>query len=340
MIFFYSIITNYIFSFIRDFIRQKMNTHYREIEYKKLGDICDFMPRSNKSSSYGTDKTIDNFFPFYTSNKILYCNSPDYLELCLIFSTRERADVKISSAFSCSSDTIVIKINDSTESKYIYYWCKYNISKIDDLFTNTILSQDDLENLEIPIMSIDMQKKFIQLIEYSEDQIKSNDYSIESYKIIKKNLIDFGVIHCKTKLLNDFISLHNINELYNCIAIVKYNITSKCVFWSTDNLVTEEGQVEKQNCWSISVDDPTINEKYLYYYLELNQNKIYELSTGNNIKSISKQNFLNLEIPIPNRETQLTIINTCEYWDAQIKNLEKQNRHLDNIILSVCTMPN
>ena len=48
------------------------------IEYKKLGDLCEFLPKSKRQASFGKDS---GKYPFYTSSKDLtkFCDDIEYL---------------------------------------------------------------------------------------------------------------------------------------------------------------------------------------------------------------------------------------------------------------------
>jgi restriction endonuclease S subunit len=77
--------------------------------------------------------------------------------------------------------------------------------------------------------------------------------------------------------------------------------------------------------------------KYIYYILNYITD-LSQLAHGITIKGITKDDLLNIKIPIPIIEIQEQIIKECDYYDKQIETLKKENELLikqnDNIINS------
>jgi len=140
------------------------------IEYVKLKDICTFEPKPKRHINYGT---IMGKYPFYTSSLIVnYCNKPDYNCECLIISMLNKLNVRLDSKFSCSTDNYVIK---SQYNKYLLYWFQSNAQMLDNLYSGNgikYLSKYKLENIVIPLPSINAQKKIIIHIDSIHQQIK------------------------------------------------------------------------------------------------------------------------------------------------------------------------
>jgi hypothetical protein len=65
--------------------------------------------------------------------------------------------------------------------------------------------------------------------------------------------------------------------------------------------------------------------KYIYYYLLINIEILQKGFVGVGIQHISKEYISNIKIPIPSLEKQLEIVKYCEYNDALIKQLEKED---------------
>ena len=63
------------------------------IQYKKLGDICTFLPKSKRPASFGKDIGDIDFFT--SSMKIKKCNVIDYKQLSLIIGTGEMLILKL-----------------------------------------------------------------------------------------------------------------------------------------------------------------------------------------------------------------------------------------------------
>ena len=331
---------------------EKEETKFSGVEYKKLGDICEFKQKSKRAASYGNE---NGQYPFYTSSNILskFCDEPDYTEECLIFGTGGNANIKISNNFSCSADNFIVRINKEN-TKYIYYWCLNNINLINELFhgaTIKHLSKTDLENLKIPIPSLENQQQIVDALDLYYSQIEANKKSIETYETFKKAQINFGTLNCLSKSLSDILNVKQgeyitkndvINGDYgvygggdatyfinkfnneNKMIIAKDGVSENCVRWIKNKFFVNH------HAWTVNINDKNISEKYIFHYLYGNQNKVYELAAGSAQKGINQKNFLNLQIPIPPKETQESIVKICEYWDEQIENLKIQNKMLES----------
>jgi type I restriction-modification system DNA methylase subunit/restriction endonuclease S subunit len=337
------------------------------IEYKKLGDICDFLAKSKRLASYG--KSV-GLYPFYTSSNILdkYCDEPDYTDECVIFGTGGNANIKISNNFSCSADNFIIK---SEYNKYIYYWFLSNIKILDDLFHGSTikhLSKNDLENIQIPILPIEIQTQIVNILDTYYDKIELNKRSIESYNALKKSIIQTNTLYCKKNRLGELcnflekskrlasygkpINPCHVNELLDLqLSHQDRNLTVKrqYPFFTSSNVLdkycdepdyTDEciifgtggnANIKISNNFSCSADNFIIRSeynKYIYYWFQSNIKILNDLFHGSTIKHLSKNDLENIEIPIPSIDIQNMIIQQCEYYDNQITVLEKENINL------------
>ena len=173
--------------FINKYIQSNI-VQLSNVEYKKLGDICVFLPKSKRPASFGTDSGL---YPFYTSSMTSkLCDIADYNDESIIIGTGGNASIKISSHYSCSADNFIIKINNEN-TKYIYYWLIKNINKIEDLFhgiTIKHLSKTDLLEIQIPIPSLEVQQNIVNQFEQYDKLIITLKKQIED--IEKENTIE------------------------------------------------------------------------------------------------------------------------------------------------------
>ena len=181
---------------------------FNGVEYRKLGDICDFLPKSKRNASYGKETGI---FPFYTSSNILnkYCDIADYNEECLIFGTGGNPNIKISNNFSCSADNFIIK---SAYNKYLYYWFLSNINILDDLFHGSTikhLSKGNLENIQIPIPSLEIQHEIVNQLDIVYDQINTLKKTIKNFESMKRSVVFNHTINREIKKLGDICEFKN-----------------------------------------------------------------------------------------------------------------------------------
>lgn len=159
---------------------------------KKLIDICEFRTKSKKPASYGNQI---GSYPFYTSSNVLskFCNQADYDIPCLIIGDGGRANIKYDVNFSCSNHNLILTKNSPNNLKYIYYYLKSNLKLLQDGFVGTCLqniSKKYVENLEIPIPSLDAQEQIVNICEYCDKQNKNINFKefIETILILDYNI--------------------------------------------------------------------------------------------------------------------------------------------------------
>ena len=201
------------------------------IEYKKLGDLCEFLPKSKRQASFGKDS---GKYPFYTSSKDLtkFCDDIDYKDTCLIIGTGGNANIKISNNFCCSTDNFIVKIKDSQIlNNYLYYWFINNMIKLEDCFHGSTikhLSKGDLENIKIPIPPLSNQEQIVEALDSIYDTIEGNSKLIQNYEKIKKGIIWSNTFNVEKKKLDEVaeINKNNLTKNYKNKTIKYIDISS------------------------------------------------------------------------------------------------------------------
>ena len=331
-----------------------MEEKIKGLEYFKFGDVCDFLSKSKRNSSYGKET---GKYPFYTSSETLtkYCDDFDYEKCCLIISNGGNANIKINNNFSCSADNFVVKTkNNNILIKYIYYWFVVNISKLENCFHGSVikhLSKKDLINIEIPIPLLEMQQKIVEILDTFYDTIEGNNKLIENYKKIKNNIVWCNTINLEKEKFENlcyFMPKSKKNASYgkeiglypfytSSQYLTKYcdecDYTENCLIIGTGG----NPNVKINNNFSCSSDNFVIKNKnnkilnyYLYYWFENNMSKLENCFHGSTIKHLSKSDLINIQIPIPTIEIQNIIMNECLYYDELIEILNKENKKLKN----------
>jgi restriction endonuclease S subunit len=90
-----------------------------EYDAVKLGDICEFLPKSKRQASYGSPNGQYNFYS--SSDKTKRCDEADYTEPCVLIGTGGNSCLHYtSSVFSCSTDVLLLKSRRLNEA-YMYY---------------------------------------------------------------------------------------------------------------------------------------------------------------------------------------------------------------------------
>ncbi|WP_240448251.1 restriction endonuclease subunit S, partial [Helicobacter pylori] len=118
---------------------------------------------------------------------------------------------------------------------------------------------------------------------------------------------------------------NNFNRYENTITIAQYGTAGyvnfqKNKFWANDV------------CFCIYPNKDIIKNIFLYYFLKVNQNYLYEISNRNATPySISKDKILDFEIPLPPLNEQIAIANILSGLDHEIASLKNKKRQFENI---------
>ena len=136
---------------------------------KKFISLFDFLPKSKVKAGDGLE---EGNFPFFTSSSILKkrINKAQYFDEAIIFGTGGSASIHYSNEpFSTSTDCIIAKIKSKDiNTKFVYYYLFGNIHLIERGFKGAGLkhiSKKYIENIEIPIFSIEIQNKIVSVLD-------------------------------------------------------------------------------------------------------------------------------------------------------------------------------
>ena len=159
-----NIIRNDYSLFINKYMQSNI-VQLSNVVYKKIGDMCVFLPKSKRPASFGTDIGV---YPFYTSSMTSkLCDIADYHEELIILGDGGCANINISNNFSCSDHNYLFKSLDNNYilNKYIYYYLYKNISLIENGFKGTALknvAKKYIQEIQIPVPSLEVQKEIIR----------------------------------------------------------------------------------------------------------------------------------------------------------------------------------
>ena len=354
--------------FVNDYIKEEVKERDTNVEYKKLGDVCEIDHNLIKhDTSFGKET---GKFKFHTGGERtdLYVDEPDIKELYIIQNRTNgsgRCNLYIDNNFSLAKQTIAYKSKVSDNStKYIYYYLKNNIKLLEDGFIGSShknISKEYINNLQIPIPSIERQNELVKHLDLIyEKNIKVSNDKINSLKELNKLYIDIKTKDIECKQLGDVVNIKlgtrvikSESEIdseysgnkYPCygggnisfymkeynreglnLIISRFGVSENCVrlidnkFWLNDSGMT------------LHSNNNELNQKYLNYYLLINQNNIYSISEGTAQKNINMDKFKNLQIPIPSIEVQNEIVKYCDRNNNIIKLIEEEIE--DNKVLA------
>jgi type I restriction-modification system DNA methylase subunit len=317
---------------------------------KTLGEVCEFLPKSKRQASYGEK---DGEYPFYTSSQTCskYCDSYDYEDECLIIGTGGTANIKYSRQFSCSTDNFVIKMNKGHSLKYIYYYLLINIEILQRGFIGVgiqHISKEYISNIKIPIPSLEKQLHMVKYLDFVYEKANKtsitkiaelkqlNEFCLNNQKIFGENVVKELAEVCaflpKSKRQASYGKKDGEYPFYTSSQTCskycdEYDYEDECLIIGTGGTAN----IKYSREFSCSTDNFVIKMntgqsiKYIYYYLLINIEILQKGFVGVGIQHISKEYISNIKIPIPSLEKQLEIVKYCEYNDALIKQLEKED---------------
>jgi len=325
------------------------------IEYKKLGDICTFLPKSKRPASFGKDIGDIDFFT--SSMKIKKCNVIDYKQLSLIIGTGGNANIKIGKNFSCSSDNFLLTTDNEITIKYIYYYLSCNIHLLQNGFSGSTikhLSKDFTKELEIPFPSLEVQNAIVEQLDIINENNATCQKQIVEFKKIMKYYVETNTLFGEEKRLGDICEIKSGNHStakkdfkksgYPIIGggkksigfFDKYNCEENTILCASHGTA---GYISMYNektfitmCFAFNINLDNILKKYLYRYLKLNENKISDLSNKTAQPCISMKNLKDLIIKVVSPDEQQKIVDYCDNLQMMIDKLE-ENIENNNILM-------
>ena len=171
---------------------------------KTLGEVCKFLPKSKRNAKYGENQ---GEYPFFKSSIKVnsYVNEPDYEEESLIIGDGGEPNINYGVKFSTSDHCYILqnKIKLLLNLKYAYYYLYHNLDMMKQLYTGVAIkniSKTNIEQIKIPVPSIERQKEIVEYCEYNDKLIKNLEKEIENNKKQAQQFIR-GII--KTHIENE-----------------------------------------------------------------------------------------------------------------------------------------
>ena len=189
-----------------------MNKDEKEgYKFYTLGDIIVYLPKSKRKAG----DSCEGEYNFYSSSDIIKTiNEADYNEPSIILGTGGKANVKFDNLFSCSSDNFILQTISEVEIKYLYYWFKSNLDKLDEQFQGATIkhiSKERLNKIKIQIPPLEKQKEIINNCDKVIEETKNFN---GQNKIIKSLLLNYinGITIPLTNYLNLMNQINNYNK--------------------------------------------------------------------------------------------------------------------------------
>lgn len=174
-------------------INLKIQLGLNKVEIKKLGDVCEFSQKKYKLKA--CDGLNEGIYKFYTSSqyKKLYYNSYEFNDYSIIIGRGGNPSIHFDKQFSISHDDIyVLKLKeDIYNNKYIYYYLKNNLILLSNGFVGLgikHISKDYINNIKIPIPSLEVQNKIVENLDYNNEIISNLEKENELNKMKAEEL--------------------------------------------------------------------------------------------------------------------------------------------------------
>jgi type I restriction-modification system DNA methylase subunit len=334
---------------------------------KKLEEVCDIDKNITKhSTEYGKSK---GKYKFHTGGvrTDLYVDEYDIEDMYIIQNRTNgsgKCNLFLDKKFSLAKQTMVYRAKNKNEitTKYIYYYLSANIDILEKGFigaNHKNISHEYLENIKIPIPSLEKQKEIVSYLDFiyekcnktSNDKIeelkKLNEFCLNNQRVFGENKIkNLGDVFTDVKTGKDVVSIDRKKgeyPFYGANGIIDY--VNDYIFDGKYLLTARTGSlgslhISNGKFWCsgdvhrMEFDNET-TLLYTYYYLQTID--FQKFRTGAAHPKLSGSSLKSIKIHIPSLEKQKEIIEYCESNNNLIKLLEneiEQNKIQANLFLS------
>jgi len=183
---------------------KKLNKNYlelnlifnKELEIKTLGEISEFI-KTGKNKPF--DSKTGSLYPYYGTSKITGYTDEYLYDGNYLLTARNGVIGNcflVNGKFFPSDHIFIIDIKNKILLKFIYYYITNNSHKLDILKTGLCIpniTKEILENLKIPIPSIEKQKEIIEYLDFNDELIKTlekeNEINKNNAKLLMKQIL-------------------------------------------------------------------------------------------------------------------------------------------------------
>ena len=162
-----------------------------EYEAVKLGDICEFLPKSKRQASYGSQNGQYNFYS--SSDKTKRCDEADYTEPCVLIGTGGNSCLHYtSSVFSCSTDVLLLKSRRLNEAYMYYMLLAMKSILLDGMRGTTIkhVTKDMVVRFTIPVpKTAEKTQQWVEYISEPYDEKNAKRSRVDELETFVQNRI-------------------------------------------------------------------------------------------------------------------------------------------------------
>jgi type I restriction-modification system DNA methylase subunit len=185
---------NYSLNYSEYNIEEKKTKEVEGIEWKELGEVCNFLPKSKRPASYGNS---EGKYPFFKSSIKInsYVDEPDYKEESLIIGDGGEANINYGINFSTSDHCYILQNKNKSlfNLKYVYYYLFHNLAIMNLLYTGAAMkniSKTNIAKLKIPVPSLEKQNKIVEVL----DNLFTEKYNLQSVAKYYENYDLFALL--------------------------------------------------------------------------------------------------------------------------------------------------
>ena len=343
-----------------EYMEEEEEQYDEGIVVKTLGEVCDIDEHVKKHpTSYGKEY---GKYKFHTGGvrTDLYVDEPDITQLYIIQNRTNgsgKCNLFLDKNFSLATQTMVYisKNKNETTTKYIYYYLYNNIDILEKGFVGSghkNISHEYLSNIKIPIPSLAKQQEIVNYLDFiyektnktSQCKIKElktlNEYCLNNQKLFGANEVktlgEVCQIQNGKRIVKDQVDTGEYPVLggggFTSFYTNEYSREGKTCKISREGmslhncvlLLNEKYYLNSQAFTVTTINENIIINEYLWYYLYINKEQVFNCGRGTAQKAIDIEEFKSITIPIPSLAKQKKIIEYCELNDKLILQLERE----------------
>ena len=331
---------------------------YEKVEWKKLGDVCDF----KRGNTITKKNAVEGNIPVIAGGQ-----KPAYYHNV---SNREGITITVAGSGAYAgyvsywnqpiflSDAFSIESNSELDKRYLYHWLLDNQYKIYELKKGSGVPHvysSDLANFEIPIPSIEIQQKIVDILDNFMNYVTELQSELQSrtkqYTYYRDMLLSEDYLNKITKEMEEdrkvqIEKLKDICELKRGKRLVKSELQEKGDFPVYQNSLIPLGYYHDNNFdsdktfiisagsageiiysdrefWAaddvyVLMTKENVSSKFLYYSLLGKQHVIKSKVRKASVPRLSKEDIEKLLIPLPSLSLQNKIVKILDKFQVML----------------------
>ena len=348
---------------------KKIELNYTKYNKQSVKSIISKNIKSKTKVETAKDSKEGQYI-FFTSGKATYKTNDYLVDGDNIFiNTGGKADIKFySGKANYSTDTLSIKSKDETKvtTKYIYSILNSIVPEINEFYfkgaTIKHLNKTKLNETEIPIAPLDIQKQIVAEYEKVDKKIQANDEIISECRLNIDKIVRDALQNSKKeyKLSDDIFTIFlgkrvckyetdkngeypvisaNVNEIFGRINVnpeetIKEIKTTKFTYdsilwgidgdWMVSFMPKGKSFYPTDHCGVLRIKDPNINSYFFKFAFDLTASKY----NFDRVKRANTDAIKNISIKLPDLSIQNDACDKIKKLENRIKKAEDENNLL------------